>query len=121
MAQRFPNNVFNHITSAAVFCHGSCPGISISPVYYNDSGAPNLQGATNAKLHDEDGVCVAATAVELAPGQAWAGDAADVVKAAGRRTAGPLPTTPPPETKRTVEGGNEKSSCLRNDQQGRRS
>ena len=41
------NNVFNHIGTSAVFCHGNCPGISISPIYYNDSGAPNMQGATN--------------------------------------------------------------------------
>jgi hypothetical protein len=32
------NNVFNHIGTSAVFCHGTCPGISISPIYYNDSG-----------------------------------------------------------------------------------
>ena len=26
------NNVFNHMGTSAVFCHGSCPGISISPI-----------------------------------------------------------------------------------------
>ena len=84
------DNVFNHIASAAVFCHGSCPGISVSPIYYNDSGTPNMQGATNNKLHDKNGVCVAPTIVALAPGAQWSGVAADVVANAGRRSA-PLP------------------------------
>jgi hypothetical protein len=93
------DNVFNHIGTSAVFCHGNCPGISISPIYYNDSGAPNMQGATNSKLHDVNGVCVAPTIVELAPGQQWTGTAAEVVASAGRRsTPGPLvaPAVSPP-------------------------
>jgi hypothetical protein len=93
------DNVFNHIGTSAVFCHGTCPGISISPIYYNDSGAPNMQGATNSKLHDVSGVCIAPTIVQLAPGQSWTGTAAEVVASAGRRsTPGPLvaPAVSPP-------------------------
>ena len=81
------DNVFNHIGTSAVFCHGNCPGISISPIYYNDSGAPNMQGATNSMLHTADGVCVAPTIVQLAAGAQWTGVAADVVQNAGRRTS----------------------------------
>jgi hypothetical protein len=60
------DNVFNHIRTSAVFCHGTCPGISISPIYYNDSSPPNMQGGTNDKLQNADGVCVAPTIVQLA-------------------------------------------------------
>ena len=78
-----------------MFCHGTCPGISISPIYYNDSGYPNMQGATNSKLADVDGVCVAPTIVELAPGQPWTGVAAEVVNGAGRRAVPGALVSPP--------------------------
>ena len=45
-----------------------------------------MQGATNSKLHNAAGVCVAPTIVQLAPGAQWTGVAADVVENAGRRT-----------------------------------
>ena len=118
------NNVFNHIGTSAVFCHGNCPGISMSPIFFNDSGKPNMQGATNSKvsskvlpvccasarivsktvpvravylslkLHNTQGVCVAPTIVELAPGAAWSGVAAEVVQAAGRRAVPGLLVAP---------------------------
>lgn len=57
----------------------------MSPIYYNNSNPPNMQGATNSKLHDADGVCTGPTIVQLQPGQSWSGIAADVVQTAGRR------------------------------------
>jgi hypothetical protein len=107
------NNVFNHIGTSAVFCHGTCPGISISPIYYNDSGAPNMQGATNSKLHNAAGVCEAPLIVKLAPGQPWTGVAADVVAAAGKRPVpGPLvaPVVSPPVNKSQEQ---QQHSCVR--------
>ena len=38
-----------------------------------------MQGGTNDKLRNADGVCVAPTIVKLAPGAQWTGVAADVV------------------------------------------
>ena len=49
-----------------------------------------MQGATNDKLHNADGVCIAPTIVKLAPGEPWPSVAADVVASAGRRSL-PLP------------------------------
>jgi hypothetical protein len=69
---------------------------------YNDSGHPNMQGGTNNKLQNAEGVCTAPTIVELAPGQPWTGVAADVVQSAGRRaTPGALvaPAISPPVNK----------------------
>ena len=91
------NNVFNHMASIAghpsqfaVFCHGECPGITISPVFYNDSKPPFFEGGTNNALHNADGVCGAPVLVKLQPGQQWPPVAAEVVANAGRRS-------PPPE------------------------
>ena len=50
---------------------GNCPGIEMSPIYYNDSSPPNMQGGTNDQLHDANGVCQAALIVKLAPGQCY--------------------------------------------------
>lgn len=89
------DNVFNHIGTSAVFAHGNCPGISVNPVFYNDSSPPSLEGATNNGLRDADGVCVAATIVKLEDGQRWTGTAADVVINAGRREGSLPPPIPP--------------------------
>ena len=89
------DNVFNRIKTSTVFAHGDSPGISVTPVYYNDSGLPSLEGATNHNLRNAAGVCIAATIVKLQPGQDWSGTAAEVVANAGRRTAIPTPVAPP--------------------------
>jgi hypothetical protein len=105
-----------HLKKAAVFCHGSCPGITISPIYYNNSGTPTLQGATNNKLHDGKGVCIAATVVELAQGQQWSGVAADVVKNAGRRTDSLPPLVAPalsPPVNETSAKTVDTTACIR--------
>ena len=85
------DNVFNHVKTSSVFCHGSSGGIIVDRVFMNDSGKPNLQGATNMKLVNREGVCISATMDTLGPGQTWSGTAADVVAQAGRRTADSLP------------------------------
>eukprot|EP00039_Didymoeca_costata_P028580 m.21525 g.21525 ORF g.21525 m.21525 type:complete len:848 (-) comp7175_c0_seq1:170-2713(-) len=84
------DNVFNHIQTPVVFAHGNCPGINVSPLYYNDSSPPNLQGATNNRLMDADGVCRGPMFVNISDGDPWPATAAEVVANAGRR-AGPLP------------------------------
>ena len=94
------DNVFNHIDTSSVFCHGGSGGITVDGIYMNDSGLPNLQGATNMKLHDEKGVCIMPNVSTLAAGEDWSGSAAEVVAQAGRRTAAvdsllPTLTTPP--------------------------
>ena len=53
----------------------------------NESGLPNLQGATNMKLHDGHGVCITPNVSTLSAGESWTGLAAEVVAQAGRRTA----------------------------------
>jgi hypothetical protein len=72
-----------------------------------------MQGGTNDMLHNAEGVCVAPTIVQLAPGAQWTGVAADVVSTAGRRaTPGPLvaPAVSPPVNK-TVE--QTQHACVR--------
>ena len=72
-----------------------------------------MQGATNNKLQNAAGVCVAPTIVELAPGAQWTGVAADVVQNAGRRTSpGELvaPAVSPPVNKSQEQS---QHSCVR--------
>jgi hypothetical protein len=85
------DNVFNHIKTSSVFCHGGSGGIIVDGIFMNDSGKPNLQGATNMKLANEEGVCTTATIETLASDQRWSGTAAEVVAQAGRRTRDSLP------------------------------
>jgi hypothetical protein len=65
------DNVFNHISTSAVFAHGNSPGITVNPVYYNDSGYPSLEGATNMHVSDSNGVCTAAGIYQLEEGAQW--------------------------------------------------
>ena len=86
----------------------------MTPIYYNDSGFPSLQGATNHNLKNADGVCIAASFIELGPGEPWTGTAADVVSTAGRRAEIPPPVAPalsPPVNKTANDA--HRTSCVR--------
>ena len=100
------DNVFNHIQTAAVFCHGGSGGITVDGIYMNDSGLPSLQGATNMKLRNGDGVCVLPNTTVLAPGEAWSGVAAEVVAQAGRRLVDLPPLVVPALTAAVNESAN---------------
>lgn len=68
---------------------------------------------SNDKLRDANGVCVAPTVVQLAPGEPWTGVAADVVQKAGRReTPGALvaPAVSPPVNKTQED---QQQACVR--------
>eukprot|EP01052_Picozoa_sp_SAG31_P058687 SAG31_NODE_18070_length_648_cov_0.542805_1_plen_187_part_10 len=59
----------------------------------NDSGKPRLQGATNMKLKNADGVCVLPREQTLTHGEDWSslGVAAQVIAQAGRRSGVNIP------------------------------
>ena len=84
------DNVFDNVSSSSVFCHGGSGGITVDGIYMNATGRPTLQGATNNKIRDDQGVCIEPTMETLGGGESWSGVAAAVVASAGRR-AGPLP------------------------------
>jgi len=68
-------NVFNHARTHCVFAHGSEPNTTINYVWYNDTSAPQLQGAAKAS-----------NVFELKKGQPWPAEAQKVIDNAGRRT-----------------------------------
>lgn len=81
------NNVFNHIKSHCVFTHGSSPNTTVDHVWYNDSGAPNLQGDTNFNIRDASGKCLNASIVDvkLKSWHPWPAPARAIIDNAGRR------------------------------------
>ena len=109
------DNVFNHISTSAVFAHGNSPGITVTPLYYNDSEYPSLEGATNHHISDSNGVCVAPSIYKLKAGAQWSGVAADVVRNAGVRSGTLPPLATPalsPPVNKTAENA-QLQSCIR--------
>ena len=96
------DNVFNHITSHIAFAHGGSRHTTITGMWYNDSGAPNLQGDTNNDVRDAHGTCVNVSITKIDPAKPWPAPAQAIIDNAGRRDAMPDPVAPklsPPSAK----------------------
>jgi hypothetical protein len=101
-------NVFNHISTSAVFAHGSSAHTTVVDMWLNDTNNPQLEGDTNRDVRDAQGNCINATMnfsrtvhgddlfrILKGPWSVWPVEAQAIVDEAGRRENIPPPVVPP--------------------------